>query len=74
MNIEETIAKCNIDMWHSEAYDMARHDVQGIYWSDGRLCYWGWIYDRTTGKVGGDFTAGSVQDAEKALGVHFICN
>lgn len=59
----------NIDMWHGEAYDPAKHTVPAIYWSDGRLLYWGWICEGE--KEVGDFTAGSVQEAELMLGVKF---
>ena len=58
-----------IDMHNGEKYDPARHTVPGIFWSDGRLVYWGWIYDGE--KIVGDFTAEAAQDAEKALGVRF---
>jgi len=61
-----------IDMWNGEAYDKAKHHPAEIYWSDGQLCYWGNIYDQN-GEAVGDFTAPSVQDAEKALGVKFVC-
>ena len=64
-------AKCVIDMWNGEAYDKAKHYPDRIYWSDGRFIYWGWIYD-ANGKEVGDYTAESVQDAEKALGVKFV--
>lgn len=62
-----------IDMWHGEAYDKSKHSAPKIYWNDSRFYYWGWIYDRT-GKEVGDFTAPSVQSAEKALGVKFHRN
>lgn len=63
-------AKCVIDMWHGEKYNKAAHVVPWCYWSDGRLCYWGWIFDKD-GKEVGDFTAETMQDAQKALGVTF---
>ena len=58
---------CVIDMWYGDSYDPKRHSVPQLFWSDGRLLYWGWIYDGN--KAIGDFTAGSAQEAEKALGV-----
>ncbi len=60
---------CKIDMYHGEVYDRARHYVPVCYWSDGRLCYWGWIYAGE--KIVGDFTAASMHDAEVALGIKF---
>lgn len=63
--------KCVIDMWNGEAYDKAKHHPDEIFWSDGSLRYWGWIYDANGEKVG-DFTAETAQDAEQALGVTFI--
>ena len=67
------MSKCIIDIYNGEAYDPKKHIAKEIYWSDGRLCYWGWLYD-SHGKEVGDFTAPSVQDAEKALGVKFHRN
>lgn len=63
------IKGCKIDMWYGEAYDRERHLVPVCYWSDGRMCYWGWIYSGE--KIVGDFTAASMQDAERELGVKF---
>ena len=61
------------DMYdHETIYDPKRHGVPRLYWSDGRLCYWGWIYDGE--KIVGDFTADTVQAAEKAFGVKFKCD
>ena len=63
-----------IDMWYGAEYNRKRHVVPKVYWSDGRACYWGWIYDAsgpTAGIIAGDFTASSLQEAEAALGVKF---
>ena len=60
-----------IDMWYGEAYDKAKHFAPVAYWSDDSFRHWGWIYD-ANGKEVGDYTAESVQDAEKALGVKFV--
>ena len=64
------MAKVIIDMYGGEDYDATRHNVPVCYWSDDRLLYWGWIYGKG-GECVGDFTAPTVQDAEKALGVKF---
>ena len=64
------MSKVKIDIYSGEAYDATRHHVCSCYWSDGRLCYWGWIMNRV-GKIIGDFTAPTMQDAEKALCVKF---
>ena len=63
-------SKCIIDMYdHGATYDPKRHSVPALYWNDVGFYYWGWIYDEE--KIVGDFTAGSAQAAEKALGVRF---
>ena len=62
-----------IDIYNGEAYDPQKHLAKEVFWSDGRFCYWGWLYD-SSGREVGDFTAPSVQDAEKALGVKFHRN
>lgn len=65
--------KCVIDIYSGEAYDKSRHVARRLYWSDGRLCYWGWLYG-SGGEIVGDYTAESVQAAEKALCVKFDHN
>jgi len=56
-----------IDMYDGATYDPKRHSVPQLFWSDGRMRYWGWIYHGK--EIVGDFTANSAQEAEKALGV-----
>lgn len=69
------MSPCVIDMYWGATYDKARHFVPEIFWSDDSLRYWGWIYDaREPGKIVGDFTAQTVQDASRALGVKFVCD
>ena len=63
---------CVIDMYNGVTYDPKRHSVPQLFWSDGQLRYWGWIYDGE--KIVGDFTANSAQEAEKALSVKFVYN
>lgn len=65
-------AKCKIDIYGGGVYNRKRHIARELFWSDGRSCYWGWLYD-AAGKVVGDYTAESAQDAEAALGVRFKC-
>ena len=62
---------CNIDIYSGEAYDRARHIARELFWSDGRFCYWGWLYN-AAGEIVGDYTAESAQAAAAALGVRFI--
>ena len=62
--------KCAIDIYSGAKYDKRRHIARESFWSDGRFLYWGWLYD-STGEIVGDWTAQTMQDAEKALGVKF---
>ena len=62
--------KCIIDIYAGGEYDPRRHIAREVYWSDGRLCYWGWLYG-TDGRIVGDYTASAMQDIEKALGAKF---
>lgn len=63
---------CKIDMYSGKPYDKSKHGRIDIFWSDVRMRYWGWIYskDKINGIIG-DFTADSVREAEKSLGVKF---
>lgn len=62
-----------VDMYDGVPYSKKRHVVPSINWSDGRLVYWGWIYARGgRGGIVGDFSARSVQDAERFFGVKLI--
>ena len=63
--------KCHIDIYSGEEYDATRHFPHEVFWSDGRLLYWGWLYD-ARGEIVGDFTAQTIQDAEQTLGAKFI--
>lgn len=64
--------ECKIDMYHGERYDSKRHNVPICYWSDTRLIYWGWIYTKDKERrLVGDFTAPTVQAAERALHLKF---
>ena len=66
-------AKCLIDIYSGDRYDTKRHIARELFWSDGRFCYWGYLYN-AAGEIVGDYTAETAQDAEAALGVHFTCN
>lgn len=61
-----------VDIYDGVPYSKERHMVPAINWSDGRMVYWGWIYARGgRGRVVGDFTANTVQEAEKCFGIKF---
>lgn len=62
--------ECTIDIYDGSDYDPASHFARECFWSDGRFVYWGWLYDKA-GKIVGDYTAGSMEAASKALGVKF---
>ena len=66
-------AKCTIDIYSGEAYDKARHIARELFWSDDSFRYWGLLYD-AAGKIVGDYTAKTAEDAEAALGVRFTYN
>lgn len=55
-----------IDMYERE-YDPARNSVVW-WWSDTAAQYCGWIRD-SKGVVVGDFSADSLQEAERGLGL-----
>ena len=61
-----------IDIYSGKPYNEVEHGRIDIFWSDGQMRYWGWIYskDKINGIIG-DFTSDSVHEAEKALGVKF---
>lgn len=62
-----------VDMYDGVTYSKKRHVVPLINWSDDRLVYWGWIYARGgRGGIVGDFSARSVQEAERFFGAKFI--
>lgn len=59
-----------LDIYSGESYDRKKHFPKVCFWSDDRCRYWGWIYG-ANGEIEGDFSAESMQIAEKRLGVKF---
>ena len=61
-----------IDMYGGKPFNRGECGNIDIFWSDGQMKYWGWIYskDKINGIIG-DFTSDSVHEAEEALGVKF---
>ena len=60
-----------IDIYSGKPYNEVEHGSIDIFWSDGQMRYWGWIYSLDGMKILGDFTASSVSEAEEMLGVKF---
>lgn len=59
-----------LDIYNGERYNKSKHFPGVCFWSDDRCRYWGWIYGKS-GEIEGDFSAASMQIAEKRLGVKF---
>ena len=60
-----------IDMYSGRPFNRGECGNIDIFWSDGQMRYWGWIYSLDGMKILGDFTASSVSEAEEMLGVKF---
>lgn len=60
-----------IDMYSGRPFSRKECGRIDIFWSDGQMRYWGWIYSLDGMKILGDFTASSMSEAEEMLGVKF---
>lgn len=53
----------NCDLYHGEKPEQIERVV--IFWSDDRLCFWGWAYINNS--IVGDFNAPTLQEIEKTF-------